>query len=105
MAVYIFFRCLVAGQKWDRTARRRIFPQMQPPKARASRASDQRRVASPLSKSENDGDAAAEGGDSRWFVLAGEFRRAPQADGGRRWNRVGVSASGDMQQKPAVAKG
>ncbi|EEE51124.1 hypothetical protein OsJ_31867 [Oryza sativa Japonica Group] len=47
----------------------------------------------------------AEGGDSRWFVLAGEFRRAPQADGGRRWNRVGVSASGDMQQKPAVAKG
>ncbi|BAH94928.1 Os10g0473200, partial [Oryza sativa Japonica Group] len=57
------------GQKWDRTARRRIFPQMQPPKARASRASDQRRVASPLSKSENDGDAAAgacgEGGDQR----------------------------------------
>nr|AAR00587.1 hypothetical protein [Oryza sativa Japonica Group] len=47
----------------------------------------------------------AEGGSSRWCVLAGEFRRAPQADGGRMWNRVGISASGDMQQKPAVAKG
>uniref|UniRef100_A0A0D3HEM7 Uncharacterized protein n=1 Tax=Oryza barthii TaxID=65489 RepID=A0A0D3HEM7_9ORYZ len=77
---------------------------MQPPKARASRASDQRGSRHP-SPSENEGDAAAEGGDSRWCVLAGEFRRAPQADGGRRWNRVGVSASGDMQQKPAVAKG